>query len=85
MSHLADVIKGMPNCINNMQFIQNSKDKIQIKIVVDEKKYKNEYDNLIINEMIYRFGEDMVFDVIKVKEIAREKSGKYSLIKNNIK
>ena len=85
LSHLADVIKGLPNCIRNMQFIQNNLDEIDIKIVVDENRYRVEYGELIIDEMVYRFGKKMKFNLIMVDEIPREKSGKYSLIKNNIK
>ncbi len=85
LSHLADVIKGLPNCIRNMQFIQNNLDEIDIKIVVDKSKYRVEYGELIIDEMLYRFGKKMKFNLIMVNEIPREKSGKYSLSKNNIK
>jgi len=85
LSHLADVIKGLPNCIGNMQFIQNNLDEIDIKIVVDKSRYRVEYGELIIDEMVYRFGKKMKFNLIMVDEIPREKSGKYSLIKNNIK
>jgi len=85
LSHLADVIKGLPNCIRNMQFIQNNLGEIDIKIVVDKSRYRVEYGELIIDEMVYRFGKKMKFNLIMVDEIPREKSGKYSLIKNNIK
>lgn len=85
LSHLADVIKGLPNCIRNMQFIQNNLDEIDIKIVVDKSRYRVEYGKLIIDEMAYRFGKKMKFNLITVNEIPREKSGKYCLIKNNIK
>jgi len=82
---LADVIKGLPNCIRNMQFIQNNLGEIDIKIVVDKSRYRVEYGELIIDEMVYRFGKKMKFNLIMVDEIPREKGGKYSLIKNNIK
>jgi len=85
LSHLADVIKGLPNCISNMQFIQNNLGEIDIKIVVDKSRYRVEYGALITDEMVYRFGKKMKFNLIMVDEIPREKSGKYSLIKNNIK
>ena len=35
LSHLADVIKGMPNCVRNMQFIQEKSDSLRVLIVVD--------------------------------------------------
>lgn len=84
LSHLADVIKGMPNCIIAMQFIQDKIDEIEIKLVVDEKKYKEQHEHMILEEMKYRFGESMRFIFVKVNEIPKESSGKYRLIKNSV-
>lgn len=82
LSHLADVIKGLPNSIINMQFIQKDLSKIVVKIVVDQQKFTEHDKTSIINEMEYRFGSDMEFETQIVDKIDREKSGKYSLIKN---
>jgi phenylacetate-CoA ligase len=82
---LSNVIKGLPNCVKNVQFVQNDLKQIDIYIVVDTGTYKPEYDDLITKKMTYRFGGKMMFPIHKVNEIAREKSGKYSFIKNNIK
>lgn len=84
LSHLADVIKGLPNSIINMQFIQEDISKIIIKIVVDKEQFTEADKHSIKDEMCYRFGEDMVFDIQLVDKIEKEKSGKYSLIKNMI-
>lgn len=84
LSHLADVIKGMPNSIVNMQFIQNSIDEITVKLVVDESLYNPKHEKEIVQEMIFRFGKDTKITLQKVKSIPREKSGKFALIKNTI-
>jgi len=68
-----------------MQFIQNNLDEIDIKIVVDESRYMVEYGKLIIDEMAYRFDKKMKFNLAMVNDVLREKNGKHSLIKNNIK
>ncbi|PSU75072.1 hypothetical protein CTM93_19975, partial [Photobacterium phosphoreum] len=81
LSHLADVIKGMPSCIKKVQFVQTKKNLIIIKIVVDT-NYIKEYDKYLIDSMTYRFGMLTDFIIEKVSEIPREKSGKYLLIKN---
>ena len=83
LSHLADVIKGMPSCISKVQFNQVNKDEIIIKIVVDGNVYREEYDQLIIESIHYRFGSEMKVKIQKVTSIEREKSGKYSLIKKS--
>ena len=84
LSHLADVIKGMPSCIKKVQFVQNKLDQILLKIVVDEKDYLQKYNKLLIESLKYRFGLDTDISIHKVNDIPREKSGKYSLIKNNL-
>ena len=85
LSHLADVIKGMPNCISNMQFIQDTIDAVTVKMVVDAQKYKPEFEDSLIAEMRYRFGDDLLLTIEKVDEIPREASGKYRLVINNVK
>jgi phenylacetate-CoA ligase len=85
LSHLADVIKGNPSSIIKMQFIQNDYGKIDVKIVVDEDLFLEKHSEMIIKEMKYRFGDEMIINIIVETDIPREKSGKYQLIKNNIK
>jgi len=84
LSHLADVIKGMPNNIINMQFVQDREDQIIIRLVVDNEKYIKNDEALIYKEMEYRFGNETEVIIEYVDEIKREKSGKFSLIKNNL-
>jgi phenylacetate-CoA ligase len=82
LSHLADVIKGMPSCIKKVQFIQREINLINLKMVVDKSQYIEKYNKLIIDSMLYRFGKNTKFILEQVDDIPREKSGKYSLIKN---
>lgn len=84
LSHLADVIKGLPNSIVNMQFVQKEATAILIKIVVDKNCFVETDTEKILEEMKYRFGNDMIFEIQIVDDIGKEKSGKYSLIKNEM-
>lgn len=84
LSHLADVIKGNPNSIIKMQFIQNNLNELNLKIVIDKKLFVPHHQEMIIKELKYRFDKNMGFNIEIVDDIEREKSGKYSLIKNNI-
>ncbi len=84
LSHLADVIKGLPNSIINLQFIQEKRDELIIKMVVDKKIYSSSEEAQIRKEIEYRFGSDMDIQFVYVNEIEREKSGKYALIKNRL-
>ena len=65
-----------------MQFVQKKLTKIVVKLVVDKKRFSQIDKKKIQEELIYRFGNEMEFDIQIVEEIEREKSGKYSLIKN---
>jgi phenylacetate-CoA ligase len=82
LSHLADVIKGLPNCVKEMQFVQEAADRVAIHLVVDESLYGPEEDRIILAAMRYRFGDRMEFPIRRVTSIAREASGKFALIKN---
>lgn len=84
LSQLADVIKGIPNCIKEIQFIQKELDKITIMIVADRNNYDESATEKIIDSMTYRFGHSTSLFLEFVDSIPRESSGKFSLIKNLI-
>lgn len=84
LSHLADVIKGLPNNVKKMQFVQEQKDVIKIKLIVDAGSYHQKDEDSIVNEMHYRFGASMTIIFEYVESIPREKSGKFALIKNKL-
>jgi phenylacetate-CoA ligase len=81
LSHLADVIKGLPNCIKEMQFIQNSLTSIRVDLVAD-KTYDASAEEMIKNAMVFRFGTSVEIEIERVSVIPREASGKFALIKN---
>lgn len=82
--NVANLFKNMPNALIRAQTIQNKLDEITILLEVDKEKYKLEYDSLLINEFLHKFGESTKVKILHVNEIPREKSGKFRLIKNNI-
>lgn len=84
LSHLADVIKGLPNCVRSVQFHQREEDKIILHLNVDVALYDDKAQAKIRNALAYRFGKKMQFEFELVSHIPREKSGKYALIKNHL-
>ncbi|MCW5520392.1 phenylacetate--CoA ligase family protein [Aureitalea sp. L0-47] len=82
LSHLADVIKGNPNSVIKMQFIQHDLMHIEVLLEVDSAIYTAADEEKIIKELRYRFGSAMKIEIKKVDTIPRESSGKFSLIKN---
>jgi phenylacetate-CoA ligase len=84
LSHLADVIKGLPNCVSKVQFHQHIKTEIIIWLQVDMTLFDQAAKHKILQAMIYRFGENMIFSIELKDDIPKEKSGKYALIKNRL-
>ena len=84
LSHLSDVIKGMPNCVQETQFIQKKIDLITVKLIVDNNIFISEHEEKIMSQLKYRFGKDMKIDLKFVNKIERTKGGKYQLIINEI-
>lgn len=84
MSHLADVIKGIPNSITKMQFVQTSISGLQILYEADQDLFRDAHKDSMMKELRYRFGDEMNIEMIHTDHIPKEKSGKFSLIKNLI-
>ena len=82
---VANLFKNMPNALIRAQTIQDEMNEIKILLEVDKRLYKSEYDDLLRNEFLHKFGMQTRVIIDHVDEIPREKSGKFRMIKNNIK
>ena len=82
LSHLADVIKGLPNCVRNVQFQQYKLEEIQVLLNVDKSLFDQKAEDKIAQALTHRFGKKTKFTFKLVSDIPKEKSGKFSLIKN---
>lgn len=82
--NVSNLFKNMPNALIRAQTIQNDLNEITILLEVDRKRYKAEYDDLLKNEFFHKFGTKTQIIIEHVREIPREKSGKFRLIKNNV-
>jgi len=56
--NVANLFKNMPNALIRAQTIQNTLNEITIKLEVDKKRYRIEYDNLLKEEFRHKFGEN---------------------------
>lgn len=83
--NVANLFKNMPNALIRAQAIQERLDEIKIKLEVDKKLYKPEYDDLLKDEFLHKFGKGTRIIIEHVDEIPREKSGKFRMIKNYIR
>lgn len=66
------------------QVIQNIENEIDIKLVVTEQYTKNEEKNFI-SAIRERVGDRLRINTEYVEDISREKSGKFRIVKNNLK
>lgn len=80
--NMANAVKVLPNSIVESQFIQVSKSKIRINLVVDSANYMDEHKEVLINEMHQRLGTNMIFEIRLVNELEKDKSGKTRMIIN---
>lgn len=71
--------------INNFQVVQNSLESLDIYVIIDKSVYNKDYERVFIKNWRERVGEKMELNISYVDEIAVEKSGKFRIVKNNIK
>ena len=71
--------------IKKFQVIQNELNKINIRIVIDVLSYNKEIENIFIKNWRDRVGEKMKIEINYVSDIAVAYSGKYRMVRNNIK
>jgi phenylacetate-CoA ligase len=83
--NVANLLKNMPNTVIRAQFQQDALDHITALLEVDGARHREEHDDLLRGEFLQKFGPDMRVDIRHVDEIAREGSGKFRMIKNDVR
>ncbi len=73
------------NGILKFQAVQNELNKIEVSVIVDKSIYNQKIENKFIENWRDRIGDKMELVVNYVDEIETEKSGKFRIVKNNIK
>lgn len=82
--NVANLFKNMPNALIRAQLVQKQMDQVTAYLEVDKTQYKKEYDDLLFDEFMHKFGKDAKLEIIHVDEIPRESSGKFRMIVNNV-
>lgn len=83
--NVANLLKNMPNAVIRAQFHQDTLDEIIALLEVDEALYGKDFDQMLLLEFRHKFGEKTRVNIHHVREIPREKSGKYRMIINNVR
>jgi len=84
LGNISNTLKDTKGIIQ-FQVIQNSYEKIQIKLIIDSAIYNSEIEKIFIQNWRERAGNKIHIELEYVTEIPNEISGKYRMVKNNIK
>ena len=71
--------------IKKFQVIQEELNEIKILLIIDQAVYSEKIEHIFIHNWRDRVGANMTIDLEYVEEIPGEKSGKFRMVKNNIK
>ena len=58
------------------QFVQKEKNKIDIRVVVDQSKFDNKQRSILINNAKAKLGNSIEFNIEELEELPRTKNGK---------
>lgn len=83
LGNVSNTLKGTKGIIR-FQVVQNKLDSIEIKLMVDS-KFSNDSERSFVKNWRDRVGKNMNIQVEYVNDIPNEASGKYRIVKNNIK
>lgn len=84
LGNISNTLKGTTGIIK-FQVVQNELDSLLIFIVIDKAQFSSSVEVVFMANWRERVGERMALEIIYVDDIGVEKSGKYRIVKNNIK
>lgn len=84
LGNISNTLKDTKGIIQ-FQVIQNFIESIEIQLVVDSLEYNSSIENIFLQNWRDRIGNKMNIELKFVPEISRENSGKFRMVKNNIK
>lgn len=84
LGNVSNTLKDTKGIIR-FQAIQDQIDKIELLLVVDNAIYNKEIEKIFLRNWRDRIGDNMSISLKYVNSISVEKSGKYRIVKNNIK
>lgn len=84
LGNVSNTLKDTKGIVR-FQAVQNELNRIEVLVVVDNKIFNDKIETKFIENWRDRIGNKMELIIKKVDEIPTEKSGKYRIVKNNIK
>lgn len=83
LGNVSNTTKGTIGIVK-FQVIQDNLDKLQILVVADQ-NYSESDEKIFLNNWRERVGSKMKIEITIVDEIPKQSSGKFRIVKNNIK
>lgn len=84
LGNVSNTLKDTRGIIR-FQVVQNELSKIIVKLIIDEVEYSDAIEKKFIQNWRDRIGSEMDLEIKYVDEIPVEASGKFRIVKNNIK
>lgn len=84
LGNVSNTLKDTKGIIQ-FQVIQDEVDKINILVVKDDRDYNQKVEEKFIHNWRERVGNQMKIEISYVNEIPTEPSGKFRIVKNNVK
>jgi len=67
------------------QAVQDELNRIVLYVIIDEAIFTEQSQKIFHKNWVDRVGKEMILEYVYVKNIPVEKSGKFRIVKNNIK
>lgn len=83
--NVSNIVKNLPNSVIRTQFVQDTMDEVKVLLEVDRSLFEEKHIMILRDELMHKLGRDMNFKIEVVDEIPREASGKFRMIKNNVR
>jgi len=84
LGNVSNTLKGTTGIVK-FQAVQNEIDSVVIKLIIDQKRFHPEIEEIFLKNWRDRVGDSMVIEIDYVTDIPVERSGKFRIVKNNIK
>ncbi|MBO9693687.1 phenylacetate--CoA ligase family protein [Chryseobacterium sp.] len=84
LGNVSNTLKDTKGIIR-FQAVQNKLDELELYVVVDQEIYSKQIEKVFLSNWRDRVGDVMKININYVNEIPVEGSGKYRIVKNNIK
>lgn len=80
-ANISNIYKEVPRGLVTGQMIQTGKKSYNLRIVIDD-LYEDRFDQILLKEVLLRFGNDAEVNLDHVEKIERSMSGKFRSIIN---